>query len=200
VVVPDFEKCWIRHPNTNVDLAIMPLGMMMNSLLAERGLRIDDVPLSHLTIPSASQLSAYGVFQEVKFMGYPTGLWDSKNNLPIVRRGMTASDPVVDYEGRKEFLIDAAVFGGSSGSPVFVASDGPTWTGDSMGSHGVKLLGIVSAVYQYDFEGKVTQIIIPSALDFQSKTTLPINLGVVIKSSCLEDFETVLQEIAAKNP
>jgi hypothetical protein len=44
--------------------------------------------------------------------------------LPIsprfFRRGMTATPPQLDYCGRPTFLIDASVFGGSSGSPVFL--------------------------------------------------------------------------------
>lgn len=57
-------------------------------------------------------------------IGYPNGLWDSQNNLPIIRRGITATSVKKDYNGKKEFLIDAAVFPGSSGSPVFIFNEG----------------------------------------------------------------------------
>ncbi len=52
-------------------------------------------------------------------VGYPVGLWDSVNNMPILRRGSTATLLDWTYEGRQEFVIDAACFPGSSGSPVF---------------------------------------------------------------------------------
>ncbi len=55
----------------------------------------------------------------VAFIGYPHNLYDKKNYLPIFRSGIIASIPRIDYEGRAEVLVDAQVFPGSSGSPVF---------------------------------------------------------------------------------
>lgn len=51
-------------------------------------------------------------------VGYPDGIWDEFNNQPIVRRGITATHPKNDFNGKGEFLIDAVCFPGSSGSPV----------------------------------------------------------------------------------
>lgn len=59
--------------------------------------------------------------ESVEFIGYPEGLYDSVNCLPIARRGMMATLGYIDYEGKPEFLIDATVLTGSSGSPVFMA-------------------------------------------------------------------------------
>lgn len=36
------------------------------------------------------------------------------------RRGITATNINFDYNGKKEFVIDAACFPGSSGFPVFI--------------------------------------------------------------------------------
>jgi len=56
-------------------------------------------------------------------IGYPNGLWDHVNNLPLIRRGITASHPGVDYQiegqnGPGVTVIDMACFPDSSGSPV----------------------------------------------------------------------------------
>lgn len=42
--------------------------------------------------------------EDVIMVGYPVGLWDSVNNRPIFRRGITATDPKVDFEGKKNFM------------------------------------------------------------------------------------------------
>ena len=68
-------------------------------------------PLEEREIPVTSQ---------VTMVGYPSGLWDSKNNYPIVRQGNIATPPNVDFNGKEEFLIDIALYPGSSGSPVFL--------------------------------------------------------------------------------
>lgn len=50
--------------------------------------------------------------------------WDAYNNMPITRRGITATPLHVDFENAPRFLIDAAIYGGSSGTPVFVFNQG----------------------------------------------------------------------------
>lgn len=75
---------------------------------------------------------------EIQFIGFPSLLYDKRNISPLLRTGVIASTPKDDYyfsdEFRKHnllkfrellpdrlngFLIDANVFGGSSGSIVF---------------------------------------------------------------------------------
>ena len=39
-------------------------------------------------------------------IGYPNGLWDKVNGLPFFKRGMTATHPYINYNGREEFVMD----------------------------------------------------------------------------------------------
>jgi hypothetical protein len=197
VEVPNFDNRWIRHPDTNIDLVITPLGDVIQTLHSNN-LSLNRTAMNSTTIPDTDELSHYGVFQEIKFIGYPIGIWDEKNNLPIVRRGMTATDPVVDYNGRKEFLIDAAVFPGSSGSPVYIATDNLMMMGTAIGPPRVRLIGILRAVHEYTSEGKVEVFQIQTALDFRARTRIPSNLGVAIKATVLNDFQAVIDEIIQK--
>ena len=48
--------------------------------------------------------------EAIVMVGYPNGLWDKTNNLPIFRKGVLASDYKYDWNGKKEFLIDALCF------------------------------------------------------------------------------------------
>ena len=61
--------------------------------------------------------------EDIIFIGYPNGIWDSVNNMPILRKGSTATHPCLNYNGKKEFMIDAACFPGSSGSPVLIFNE-----------------------------------------------------------------------------
>ena len=70
---------------------------------------------------------------DVLFVGYPENRYDVVNNLPLIRKGSIASMPSVDFNGKGQIVIDAQIFPGSSGSPVFVAWD--DW---------YSLLGVVS--------------------------------------------------------
>jgi hypothetical protein len=96
-------------------------------------------------------LKGLDAVEEVLFIGYPCGIWDARNLLPIVRRGITATPIYIDFSGRKQFLIDASVFPGSSGSPVFIYNAGIYWdkkSGSTVVGHRLFFLGILSEVFQ----------------------------------------------------
>ena len=65
-------------------------------------------------------------------IGYPNGLWDQKNNLPIARRGLSATPIYSNQNGKNEFLIDCACFPGSSGSPIYTYQQGIYQNGDGL--------------------------------------------------------------------
>lgn len=58
--------------------------------------------------------------EDILIIGYPLGQHDKFNYTPIYRKGITATDPNLDYNNQPQFLIDCACFPGSSGSPVFI--------------------------------------------------------------------------------
>lgn len=112
--------------------------------------------------------------QEILFVGYPTGFYDRKNFLPIMRKGFISSIPVVDFDGKKQILVDAEVYPGSSGSPVFTVVNG-----------NYQLLGIMSqAVYKgLNFIPVITQ-----TAEEDKTTQLPIEwigIGILIKNDAL---------------
>ena len=60
-------------------------------------------------------------------VGYPALLYDAQNNYPIIRRGITASDPAVDFNGKPEIAIDIPAIGASSAvAQAFFISTGGT--------------------------------------------------------------------------
>lgn len=197
VTIPNFESLWIKDPDTNIDIAVLPIAPIMQKLVDERK-RLDVVPFAKAELLKTND--EIGAFQNVKFIGYPIGISDELNNLPIARQGMTATDVSVDYEGRKEFLIDAAVFPGSSGSPVLIVDEGSFSTGNgfALGSR-IRLLGIVDAVTEIDERGHIEFRNVPTILEAEPVTKIPANLGLVIKAEVLNDFEKPLFDLAERN-
>ena len=118
-----FEQRWMHHPNPNIDLAIMPIADVLNEA-NNKGLRLFYRSLDKTLIPSDADLADLTAVEDILMVGYPIGLWDSHNNYPIFRKGITATHPAKNYNAKKEFVIDAACFPGSSGSPVFLADVG----------------------------------------------------------------------------
>lgn len=103
----------VSHPNPEVDLS----ALLISNILQEWE-SIDFVPLTSDLIPKDWKL--LDAIEELIMVGYPNGHSDKINNRPIVRRGITATSLQEDFNGQKVFLADIAVFGGSSGSPIFI--------------------------------------------------------------------------------
>ncbi len=111
---------WINHPNPNVDLCAYPIQPSFNQLGTSPFYLALDKPL----IPSPTVMNGLDAIEEVVMIGYPVLLYDEHNEYPIIRRGITASDPTTNFDGRPEIALDIAVFPGSSGSPVLIYNAG----------------------------------------------------------------------------
>lgn len=108
-------------PDCDVDIAIIPFGAILRDLMIQDPNRkpfVRVLPVSEF--PSDEEYASLDALEEVFFMGFPDGRRDSLNKTPIIRRGITATPATLHFDGRPEFLIDASVFPGSSGSPLFV--------------------------------------------------------------------------------
>jgi hypothetical protein len=124
-----FRDLWFFHPRPDIDVAIAPLmlGTPMIDELTERATQIKGFRISRdeSLLPETEEalwpiLPDLDYIEDVLFLGYPVGLYDHVHGLPLLRRAVTATPIFVDYEGRPEFLVDGAVWEGSSGSPVVI--------------------------------------------------------------------------------
>lgn len=195
-----FQQRWIAHPDPDVDLCVMPINPLLQEADAA-GHRFFYVPLDKSLIPNQAELEDLGALEDVIMIGYPNGIWDPTNNMPIVRRGVTATHPNLNYEGRREFMIDAACFPGSSGSPVFLYNNG-SWSnragGMVMGGTRVKLLGLLYAGPQHTASGEVRIINVPTQQRAIAISTIPNNLGLIIKASRLLEMDDVIRPLIAQ--
>ncbi len=115
-----WKQLWFGHPSDNIDVAIAPIGHILHFVRSNFKCEFFIPYIDKSIIPSEEDINTIDALEEVVFIGYPNALWDTKNHLPIARKGTLATLINVDFEGEPKFLIDASVFGGSSGSPVFI--------------------------------------------------------------------------------
>jgi hypothetical protein len=84
--------------------------------------------------------------------------------MPILRRGVTATHPKINYLGRSEFLVDVAVYPGSSGSPIFLYEYKDIKLGEelNLGKDKPRLAGVLSKIYAYPQSGDMKVAPIPT--------------------------------------
>ena len=172
------------HPDPAVDVGVMPIAQVLQQMQTA-GAPAFFRSVSPEICLSAVREQELDAIEEVTFIGYPSGLYDTKNYLPILRTGTTATPIGVDYEGAPAFLIDASVFPGSSGSPVFIANRGTYLTRQGSVVVGARVicLGVLAAVHTRQVEGSVD--VLPTRL--VAAFDEPIDLGVVYKARCIDE-------------
>ncbi|MEZ5558644.1 MAG: serine protease [Pseudomonadales bacterium] len=192
----NFQNLWIPHPSEHVDLTVFPVASVINQA-SKADLNYFYITLAPNLIPDETATEDLSGLDDIVMVGYPNGLWDSKNNLPIFRAGCTATHPKYDYEGMPYFLIDCACFPGSSGSPVFVynPSGYKTRSGSiKMGAERLIFLGALFAGPQHVAEGSISVVEVPELAHVpRAISRIPNNLGFVVKSQTLLDFEPILE-------
>ena len=119
-------------------------------------------------------------------IGYPNGLWDATNNFPLIRRGITASHPAVDFMANKvpTTVVDIACFPGSSGSPVLLHNSGmiPDKQGNMTVGTRTVFLGVLFAGPVMNTDGRIEIRTISTRDEPVAVVRLMLNLGYIVKA------------------
>lgn len=190
----NFESRWIPHPG-NYDLCAMPIAT--DEIEIRENVKLYYQQFGLFSIPQPITEERFQAVEDIYTVGYPERIWDNVNNLPIIRKGITSTHLCNDYRGRKEFLIDAAVFLGTSGSPVVRLKEPKQLEPDLRSPlihmrEQVLLLGVIYKLYGRKADGVVVTQEIPTLTTMSAETILPLNLGIVIKAELLHDFKPLL--------
>lgn len=191
VELDDFQNRWVFHPEEEIDLCVMPIAPIISEMNA-KGYNPYFISLDTGLIPKAGQKDEFKAIENIIMVGYPNGIWDKINNLPVMRKGITATHPKFDYNGLPQLMIDAACFPGSSGSPVFIFDENgyTDKRGNiNIGTPRILLLGVLFAGPQYTAQGGIHVVNIPTSQREVVLSSIPNNLGYVIKADKLLDFE-----------
>jgi hypothetical protein len=192
VTLFNLQQHCIMHPSPNIDLVAIPIGPILNSA-SRSGKDYQYIPIDKSVVADAALLESLTTMEDIVMIGYPNGIWDEKHNRPIIRKGITATHAKLRLNDKPEFLIDAACFPGSSGSPVFLFNAGGYASADgwTIGER-LALLGTLYAGPQHNTEGEVVVVQVPTDTKVLSRGSIPSNLGYVIHASELIEFEATI--------
>lgn len=193
----NFEQLWKGHDDPNIDVTVTPLIPLLEQIKKNHNVDIYYNHVSSENIPTLSQTNEIDAIEDITFVGYPNGIWDRQNYTPILRRGTTATHYCIDFENEKKFLIDASVFGGSSGSPVFLYNSGSYTNkgGGLIAGSRLYFLGIVAAVFYRNSINEIVSVSIPTSNKNVSVGQEMIDLGIVFKAITItETIESVIDK------
>lgn len=186
----------IYHPNAKVDLCALPVNAAFNAA-ARSGVKLDVASFSSENLPNKRDLEMLSAIEDIMMIGYPSYGADILGNLPpMVTKGVTATDPKINYNGSKEFVADVNGDNGSSGSPIVHINK------DSMSSKGrleffetVMLLGIAFCGYEY------TRVFTIEHENYSIPINYEIGSGlmVVIKAERISELEKLIKRRALES-
>lgn len=163
-----FDKNIINNNKLgDLDLIAIPLATTFNNLTSSN-ISLFYRTIDQNMIPTQEQVKDFSSIEDVCFVGYPSGLYDEINKLPVIRQGITATPIWNNFKGHPIFLIDGGVFPGSSGSPVFIYNrcSYPTKNSIVIGTR-LHFIGVISE----------------TLLRNEDKSKAYLNLGCVINSN-----------------
>jgi len=178
------------HPDPETDLCgidvTIPTGHVLQS-----GNQLRSMFLDSSWLPAHTDKRNIRDVEQVLVVGYPRGLWDSHNNMPIARLGTTATHPLALYQGKRNFLIDVAAFQGSSGSPVFCYEAPMFRQADGSFTPGTKVqfIGVVWGVIEWSVEGRLKAIEIPSVQEQVPVISTSLNLAIALHAEAIRDLD-----------
>ena len=185
----DFEREWFPHPDPEIDICVMSvdhLKELASGALADIFYR----QMGSHGVKDDEEFGRFPAITNVAMIGYPIGLWDENNNLPIIRQGTTATHPAIDFDGRPEVVVDMACFPGSSGSPVVF------YAPRDLGSSVHYFLGILYAGPEQEVTGEIAIHPAPVSVLPAVRSRVMIHLGYVIKG---REIIRAIQELEAQS-
>jgi hypothetical protein len=142
---PDKRQLWFQHPDSKIDVAIIPINYE----------RIKDMQVSFfrsdLNAANIEKMKELGVSEGdfAYVLGFPMGIVGDYRSSIIARNATIARIRDVLSRANHEYLIDALIFPGNSGGPVVLKPEIVSITG-TKSSNQAFLIGIVHAYMPYN--------------------------------------------------
>ena len=126
-------------------------------------------------VPDDQEIRDLDATEEVIFVGYPFGLSDRENFIPIIRRGITATPTATRLRGQTLLLDRRFCLPGVEWSPVFIYQRGavPTRAGIALGSR-VYFLGLITDALKTELRDRDPRLF--------------LNLGLVVKAAVVKEL------------
>ncbi len=194
-----YNANWIFHPT--MDLCFCFVNPLFEQVKNRLNKDVYFTPITENLIWDNEKLEELEAIEDVFMYGTPIGLWDEKNNLPLIRKGITASHPAIDFNRESVGVVDLSVFPGSSGSPLFIVNLGGYRDKRGtyyMGASRIIFIGILFEGPVFNQKGEISIQEIPTQQKVITTTQSMINLGYYIKAKEILVLKRLAEDLINK--
>ena len=190
-----FVTDWYFHPDQ--DLCFCFVAPLFQQIKKQAKKDVYYNPVNEDLIWNNKKLEDLSAIENVVMVGYPNGLWDKKNNLPLFRKGITSSHPAIDFNDKNIGAVDMACFPGSSGSPIFVMNENEYIDKKGrhyIGSNRLIFLGVLFEGPALNAKGEIIVEDVPTKQVISANTPMMINLGYYVKAVDILFFKSIIED------
>lgn len=179
--IDNFSKLWFSHPDEVSNVAVTPFVPFVKHV-ENSGISIFFEALNKNSLCSPEITGNIHIGTDIMYIGYPKHCWDSKHLLGVVRKSMLSMPYELDYQGKRQVLVDTPVVQGSSGSPVFLKTNNLSQSSDNT------LLGFLTNLPEPKEQDQAPEILVDNP-------QLETPMGVMVKIDvAVETIVAYLQE------
>jgi hypothetical protein len=176
------------HENIDVDLACIPLAPI-GKYYADIKQNISLVSFNNTNIPDLHASHILDATTTILMPGFPNGIMDTRNNFPIIRRGILSTPYNINYLGKPDFVADIGAFGGSSGSPILGVFENmfrePNGSYTLIQEPKTYLIGVLHSGPTLSLNGEIVTQPIPTS-GVNIKLNIMMHLAYCVKSTLVE--------------
>jgi S1-C subfamily serine protease len=142
------DRLWLAHANEEVDVAAIQINV---DVLKNDGIKHSFIPEEHTAFLETIKTEGITQGDSVFVLGFPMGIAGIEKNYAIVKGGIISrlDDEIINSE--HQFYIDANIFPGNSGGPVFSKPEIVS-IGGTKAVNRAYLIGVVSGYIAYQEE------------------------------------------------
>ena len=89
--IQDWPQAWFGHPTPDIDIAIVPFLPLEAHIKQQSAVDLFYRCVDSSMLPTPEQTEQLDAIETVTFIGYPNGIWDKTNLIPVARRGTIAT-------------------------------------------------------------------------------------------------------------
>ncbi len=187
---------WLAHKDSRVDIAMLSINP---KTLDENNIDWGFIEEESIAYPEKFEDIGIALGDGIFLAGFPMGLSGLRKNYAIVRTGIIArlDEEIIDSE--KAILVDATVFPGNSGGPVFLKPE-QLFLNGSKAVQRAFLIGVVSGyrLYKEPLYSHQTNPPSMAAMSIENSgiaSVVPMNFAKDIYNDFLEDRKKLEKEI-----
>lgn len=139
------EIKWLAHKDEKVDLAMLPISP---KFLNDNNINWSFINEEIFAYPDNFEKIGIELGDSIFIAGFPMGISGSVQNYSIVRGGIISRIDQEIIKSTKSFFIDAMIFPGNSGGPVFLKPES-NFLLNTKAVGSIYLLGVVSGYKPY---------------------------------------------------